>query len=91
MKRINLAVDVMGGDKGPITTIEGIYKASKIFPKVHFRLFGDKQKVFDELNKFSSFKNFEFFHTDEVVKSEDGPVDALRKLKKSSLRLLLTM
>ena len=44
MKRINLAVDVMGGDKGPVTTIEGIYKASKIFPKVHFRLFGDKQK-----------------------------------------------
>ena len=39
----------MGGDKGPRTTIEGIYKASKIFPKVHFRLFGDKQKVFDEL------------------------------------------
>ena len=50
MKQINLAVDVMGGDKGPKTTIEGIYKASKIFPKVHFRLFGDKQKVFDELN-----------------------------------------
>ena len=89
MKQINLAVDVMGGDKGPETTIEGIYKASKIFPKVHFRLFGDKQKVFDELNKFRSFKNFEFFHTDEVVKSEDGPVDALRKLKKSSLRLAI--
>ena len=91
MKQINLAVDVMGGDKGPKTTIEGIYKASKIFPKVHFRLFGDKQKVFDELNKFRSFKNFEFFHTDEVVKSEDGPVDALRKLKNQACVWLLTM
>ena len=51
----------MGGDKGPVTTIEGIYKASKIFPKVHFRLFGDKQKSFDELNKLVHLKTLSSF------------------------------
>lgn len=89
MTRINLAVDVMGGDSGPLTTIEGIYKASKIHPKVNFRLFGNKKKIFDELKKYKSFKSFEIFHTEEFVKSNDAPVDALRKLKNSSLRLAI--
>ena len=89
MRQINLAVDVMGGDKGPTTTIEGIYKASKIYPSVNFRLFGNRPLVLKELERFKSFENFELFHTDQVVRSNDGPVDALRKLKKSSLRLAI--
>ena len=87
MKNIVLAIDVMGGDFGPKTTIEGVAMASKIHPNVKFKLFGDKDKSNNDLGKNSQLENFEFFHTNESIKSNDEPVNALRKLKKSSMRL----
>ena len=87
MKKIVLAVDIMGGDFGPKTTIEGVLMASKAYPNVKFILFGDKNKSKDELQKISNLKNYEFVHTTESIRSSDKPVNALRKLKKSSMRL----
>ncbi len=76
----------MGGDHGPEATIKGVKMASKIYPNVKFKLFGDKKLSESELKKYSS-ENFDFFHTEESIKSDDEPVSALRKLKKSSMRL----
>ena len=87
MKKIVLAIDIMGGDFGPKTTIEGVLIASKAYPNVRFVLFGDKNKSKDEIQKISSLKNYEFIHTTESIRSTDQPVNALRKLKKSSMRL----
>ena len=87
MKKTVLAIDIMGGDFGPKTTIEGVLIASKAYPNVKFVLFGDKNKSKDELQKISSLKNYEFIHTTESIRSTDQPVNALRKLKKSSMRL----
>ena len=87
MRQINLAVDIMGGDFGPRMTISGIHQASKLFPNVNFRLFGNSKEANDELEKYNDFKNYELIHTKEFIKSDDEPVNALRKLKKSSLRL----
>ena len=87
MKKIVLAIDIMGGDFGPKTTIEGVLIASKAYPNVKFVLFGDKNKSKDELQKISSLKNYEFVHTTESIRSTDQPVNALRTLKKSSMRL----
>ncbi len=86
MKEIVLAIDVMGGDFGPKTTVEGVKMASKIYPNVKFKLFGDQNISEPELKK-SGLINTEFFHTEESIKSDDEPVTALRKLKKSSMRL----
>ncbi len=87
MKKIVLAIDIMGGDFGPKTTIDGVLIASKAYPNVKFVLFGDKKKSKDELQKISSLKNYEFIHTTESIRSTDQPVNALRKLKNSSMRL----
>ena len=87
MKKTVLAIDIMGGDFGPKTTIEGVLIASKAYPNVKFVLFGDKNKSKDEIQKISSLKNYEFIHTTESIRSTDQPVNALRKLKKSSMRL----
>ncbi len=87
MKKIVLAIDIMGGDFGPKTTIEGVLIASKAYPNVKFILFGDKNKSKDELQMISKLKNYEFVHTAESIRSSDQPVHALRKLKKSSMRL----
>ena len=77
----------MGGDKGPSVTINGVYQASKLYPNVIFKLFGDKKLALNELKNISDFRNFELIHTNESIKSSDEPVNALRKLKKSSMRL----
>ena len=87
MKKIILAIDIMGGDFGPKTTIEGVDIASEAYPNVKFVLFGDKNKSKDELQRISNLKNYEFVHTSESISSTDQPVTALRKLKKSSMRL----
>jgi len=87
LKKIVLAIDVMGGDLGPETTIEGVAMASKIYPQVSFKLFGNERLSKVELEKNSEFTNYDFIHTDEKIKSDDEPVNALRKLKKSSMRL----
>ena len=87
MKKIVLAIDVMGGDHGPQTTIQGVVLAAKKHPNVNFVLFGDKYKSSDELKKNPDLTNYEFIHTSESISSTDEPVNALRKLKKSSMRL----
>ena len=76
----------MGGDYGPETTIKGVLMASKIYPHVKFKLFGNKNKSLVQLNE-NQMSNFDFIHTLENIKSDDEPVSALRKLKKSSMRL----
>jgi glycerol-3-phosphate acyltransferase PlsX len=77
----------MGGDGGPETTIEGVSLATKLYPDVKFKLFGDKRKSENLISKFNIERNIEFIHTTEFIKSDDQPVNALRKLKKSSIRL----
>ena len=77
----------MGGDGGPETTIEGVSLATKLYPDVKFKLFGDKRQSENLISKFNLEKNIEFVHTTEFIKSDDQPVNALRKLKKSSIRL----
>ncbi len=77
----------MGGDFGPNTVIKAVSEASKLHPNVNFRLFGDKTRALNEIAKDNSLKNFEIIHTSEYIKSDDEPVNALRKLKRSSLRL----
>ena len=80
MKQIVLAIDVMGGDHGPETTVQGVIMASKIYPNVKFKLFGDKAISEPELKKMNGSLNYEFVHTKELIKSDDEPVNALRKL-----------
>ena len=77
----------MGGDHGPQTTIQGVVLAAKKHPNVNFVLFGNKYKSSEELKKTPDLTNYEFIHTTESISSTDEPVNALRKLKKSSMRL----
>lgn len=77
----------MGGDKGPDMTIEGVSLAKELYPEVKFKLFGDRKKSESLIKKFNLKQSVEFIHTSEFIKSSDQPVNALRKLKKSSIRL----
>ena len=57
MKKIVLAIDIMGGDFGPKTTIEGVALASEAYPNVKFVLFGDKKKS-ENVELSSSSRSF---------------------------------
>ena len=46
-----------------------------------------KKKAQKKLTEYPEIKNFDFVHTLESIGSSDEPVNALRKLKKSSMRL----
>ena len=41
----------MGGDFGPKATVEGVKMASRIYPNVRFKLFGDQNISEPELKK----------------------------------------
>ena len=60
-KKITIAIDAMGGDNSPNKTIEGL----SLFLKKNIQnndffinLYGDKNKIEHELNKFSISKKF---------------------------------
>ena len=60
-KKITIAIDAMGGDNSPNKTIEGLslFLKKNIQKKDFFiNLYGDKNKIETELNKFSISKEF---------------------------------
>jgi fatty acid/phospholipid biosynthesis enzyme len=55
--RITLAVDVMGGDKGPSEVLSGIIKSSSFVPRdLKFLLFGPEQEIFGLLSENSEWQ-----------------------------------
>ena len=76
----------MGGDKGAITTVEGVSLAADKYPFVNFLIFGRETDINPELEKYKNLEGrIEIFHTDDVVKGEDKPSLAIRRGRKSSV------
>lgn len=82
-----ISLDVMGGDKAPLIVLEGAELALAENKDVKFHLFGDEAIIKSELSAYPLLsQNSEVFHCTEVVASDTKPVDALRRLKDSSMR-----
>ncbi len=74
-----ISVDAMGGDNSPRIVIEGLAIAVKHNPDVRFLVFGDEEKVRDELKKFPILNKYcELHHSAEVVRNEDKPSQVIR-------------
>tara|TARA_R100000005_G_scaffold96701_1_gene86342 strand:- start:9119 stop:10264 length:1146 start_codon:yes stop_codon:yes gene_type:complete len=87
---IVIALDAMGGDHAPDIVIKGIDIVRVQFPKARYLLFGDQVRLEPLLRAYPSVRALcELRHTDEAVKSEDKPSQALRKGRKSSMRLAI--
>ena len=84
---IKIAVDAMGGDNSPNKVIEGIILNHKTNKNNFFKIFGDKNKIFDLINGKVSENFFEICHTDEKVKSSDSPLEGAKRGKKTSMWL----
>ncbi|WDD97011.1 phosphate acyltransferase PlsX [Thalassomonas actiniarum] len=88
MKNLTIALDVMGGDKGPLITISSAIMAIEQQANLHLILCGDENIILAELKKqsFSKHPRLSIFPTTEVVEMTDKPSSALRYKKNSSMR-----
>ncbi len=88
-KKICIAIDAMGGENAPIKNIEGIYlfcKKNKNANDFFFNIFGDKEQIEKEINKYNISQNsFKIFHTSSVVSDNETPLTAVKSSKNSSM------
>ena len=84
--RINIAIDVMGSDKGPETIIEASSISKTRYPEIKYTYFGNSKLISKYVEKYKNLINsYEIIHTDEEVLPEDKPSLALRKRKSTSM------
>ncbi|ANS73947.1 phosphate acyltransferase [Paenibacillus yonginensis] len=80
---MRIAIDAMGGDHAPASTVEGALAAANQWKDVEIILVGD-QAVLEPLLKERP-ANLLIHHAGEVIESEDEPVKAVRRKKDASM------
>ena len=87
--KIKISIDLMGGEKSPQKTLQGIdlfIKRNKNNNDYFFYLFGDKALVDQELKNLKYLKNnYEFLDTKILVSDDLPPLSAIKKGKDSSM------
>lgn len=89
---MNLAIDVMGGDKAPEAVLEGVMLALNKLPvQTELTLYGD-QAVLDKAIAGGGFdvKRVSVVYTTETISCDEQPTAAIRKKKDSSMVRALT-
>ena len=82
---IKIAVDAMGGDNAPESTVLGAQLAVKKFKDIELTLFGDETKIRQYLKNEERIK---IVHTDSYIDmGEHDPIRQIRTNRKSSLVL----
>ena len=86
--KIIIAIDAMGGENAPSKNIEGvsIFLSKNKDKNIFFNLYGDKNLIRQELNKYKiSHNRFEIFHSSSVVSDNETPLTAIKNSKDSSM------
>lgn len=93
MRDINIALDVMGGDYGPRSTIPAAIKAVDTYPNLHLYLCGHSQSIHSFLNKHNALAHprITIIHAEQVVNQDERPDLALRRKSQSSMRKALEL
>ena len=97
-RNLTLALDVMGGDQGPLVTIPSAIMAIKTLPNLHLILCGDETLITTELARLNisaqnlaQHKQLSIFATTQTVAMDEKPAFALRSKKDSSMRKALDL
>ncbi len=93
MRDIHIALDMMGGDYGPRSTIPAALKAVEDFPYLHLYLCGHSQSIHTALNKQNALAHprLTVVHSEQVVNQDERPDLALRRKPHSSMRKALEL
>src|SRR3954452_13523631 len=81
-----IAVDAMGGDHAPQSTVEGAVRAVAE-DGAAVLLVGDRSRVDAELARHGYRGRIEIVHAEEVVGMDEPAITPIRKKRRSSLRL----
>ena len=84
---VKIAVDAMGGDGSPKKIIDGIIHNHKLYKNNFFKIFGDKTEILKNIHNKIDKKFYDIFHTSNVVKSTDSPLEAAKRGKDTSMWL----
>jgi glycerol-3-phosphate acyltransferase PlsX len=88
-KTIKIAVDAMGGDGSPKKIIDGITHHFKNNKNSFYQIFGDKNKILPHIKSDLSDTSFEIFHTLDIVRGTDSPLEGAKRGKNTSMWLAI--
>lgn len=87
---MRIALDAMGGDHAPDSTVKGALAAIEADHELTVVLVGDEQKLKAQLSGPLP-ERLEIRHTTEVIAADDEPVKAVRRKKDSSMVVAIQM
>ncbi|MGB9627938.1 MAG: phosphate acyltransferase PlsX [Thermodesulfobacteriota bacterium] len=88
---MKIALDAMGGDYAPQTTVEGAYLAAK-HHGAKVILVGDEDQISKELSKYPTSKLPLYIqHAPHVVAMHDSPSAVLRRMKDTSIKVAIEL
>jgi len=88
-KIIKIAVDAMGGDGSPKKVIDGIIHHFKLNKDSFYKIFGDKEKILENINNDLPSTSFEIIHTLDTVRGTDSPLEGAKRGKNTSMWLAI--
>lgn len=90
IQSVTLAIDAMGGDFGPESTVPGLAIVQKQFPQAHFLIFGDEARINPLLEQHKALAAVSTVrHTPKMVQNSEKPSAALRSSRDTSMRLAI--
>lgn len=90
LKRLTIALDVMGGDNAPESVMSGANIILKQDANLSFILFGNEEVVAPCFVKYPLVEERSIFvHTEEFISPEEKPSKAIRRGKKTSMGLAI--
>ncbi len=85
-RKINIAIDAMGGENSPNKIIDGIEMSLKNNKENFFYLYGKKELLENEIKKRSMIeKNCEIINSDDLISDKESPLAAAKKSKETSM------
>ncbi|MDN3610511.1 phosphate acyltransferase PlsX [Vibrio ostreicida] len=91
MQTITVAVDAMGGDRGPRVTVPAVVQALSHFPELNVILTGDQTAITTQLLSLGHQPDERLciVHTDKVILDSDKPSMALRHGQGTSMGAII--
>ena len=91
-KRVTIAVDAMSGDLGPAVAVKASLEMLRNREELRLILVGDADTVRRNLGRLGrEASRVEIHHAEQVVSMEDTPSEALRRKKRSSMRVAVEL
>ncbi|WP_338516158.1 phosphate acyltransferase PlsX [Candidatus Legionella polyplacis] len=93
MKKIIIAIDVMGGDYGVKASIPACVHSIKKNSNLKLLLVGNQEQIHMQLKKFNMIKHeqFSIVHTSEEISMNQSPISAIRNKKNSSMHIAIKL